>query len=370
MCFEFKAVNRQGLGARAQEVPLEQILYMAVGLLGFLLAFVNGFHDGGNVIAASVLSRSLAAKSALCFACVAAFIGPLLFGTAVAKTIGREIIDVSYLLPGRGLAPALFLLSALVSALAWSLLTWWVGLAPGSSHALIGGLVGSALAAFGLNSLHWSPLFFKVLAILLISPAMGMLLGWAVSRGLVRRRDVKEKAGSKGRQVAGLLLLAGSHGTNNAQKAMAVISMLLLTSGSITVFKVPVWTIAGCAVALAAGMLVGGWRAAKMGEHKVFSIGPACALTSEVTTGAVVLTATLLGGPVSTGQIVKSTILGAGAGDHSKRMPRLVAKEMAMAWLVSVPASAFLAAVIYWCVSGALGEGMGRFGELMKVFGQ
>ena len=349
---------------------MEQILHMMVGALAFVFAFVNGFHDGGNVLAASVLSRSLAAKTALGFACVAAFIGPLLFGTAVARTIGREIIDVSCLVAVRGLAPALFLLSALVSALAWSLLTWWVGLAPGSSHALIGSLVGGALAAFGLEGLHWAPLFFKVLAILLVSPAMGMLLGWAVSRRLARGRASREKAGSKGRQVAGLLLLAGSHGTNNAQQAMALISMLLLASGSMTVFRVPVWVIVGCAVALAAGMLAGGWRSAKMGEHKVFSMGPVRAFTSQVTTGAVVLTATLLGGPVSTGQIVKSAILGAGAGDPPKRMPHLVAKEMAMAWLVSFPASAFLAAVIYWCVSGALGEGMGRFGELMKVFGQ
>jgi len=349
---------------------LEQILCIAVGALAFLFAFINGFHDGGNVIAPSVLSRSLTTRTALCLTCVAAFIGPLLFGTAVATTIGREIIDPSCLLPGRGLAPTLFLLSALVSALTWSLLTWWVGFAPGSSHTLIGALVGGALAAFGLDSVHWSPLFFKVLVILLISPAIGMLLGLAVSGRLVRGRDEKEKVGSKRMQVASLVLLAASHGTNNAQKAMAVITMILLASGSMAVFSVPGWAIVGCAAALAAGVLVGGWRVAKIRGNKAFRIEPVHALTSQVGTGAVVLAATLLGGPVSTGEIVKSTILGVGAGDRPKRMQRVVAKDIAIAWLVSAPASAFLAAVIYWCVSGALGEGMGRFGELMKVFGQ
>jgi PiT family inorganic phosphate transporter len=339
-------------------------------MLALVFAFVSGFHDGGNVIAPSVLSRSLRAGTALCLACVAGFIGPFLFGTAVATTIGKEIIHPLCLLPDRGLAPTLFLLSALVSALTWSLLTWWVGFAPGSSHALIGALVGGALAAFGLDGVHWSPLFFKVLAILFIAPAIGMLLGLAVSWRLVRRKGRNHKAGSKAMHVASLLLLAASHGTNNAQKAMAVIAMVLLASGSMTVFRIPGWAIAGCAAALAAGMLLGGWRAAKIRGNKAFGIEPVHALTSQAATAALVLTATLFGGPVSTGEIVKSTILGVGAGDRQKKMHRFVAKDIAIAWLVSAPASAFLAAVMYWCVSGALGEGMGRFGELMKVFGQ
>jgi PiT family inorganic phosphate transporter len=171
-------------------------------------------------------------------------------------------------------------------------------------------------------------------------------------------------------QVLGLFVLAASHGTNNAQKTMAVITMMLLASGSMTAFEVPVWVLAGCAVALAAGVLVGGWRVARIRGNKVLRIEPVHALASQAATGAVVLTATFLGGPVSTEEIVKCTMVGFGAGDRPKRMPRLVSKDIAMAWLVSAPASAFLAAVVYWCVSGALGEGMGRFGEVMKVFGQ
>jgi PiT family inorganic phosphate transporter len=357
-------------GASGQGGPLEHILYIGAWALAFLFAFVNGFHDGGDLIAASVLSRSLTARAALCLTGVAAFIGPLLFGTAVATTIGKEIVDTSCLLPAGGMAPTLFLVSALVSALAWSLLTWWVGIAPGSFHALIGGLVGGALAAFGLEGIHWSPLFFKVLLILFISPVLGMLLGLAFSRVLTRGGEGRRKPGPKKIQVASLFLLAASHGTNNAQKAMALIAMMLLASGSIAVFGVPSWAMLGCAVALAAGVLVGGWRVAKIRGNRVFRIEPVHSLTSQVATSAVVLAATFLGGPVSTGEIVKATILGVGAGDRLKRMHRLVAKDIAMAWLVSAPASAFLAAVIYWCLSGALGEGMGRFGEVMKVFGQ
>jgi PiT family inorganic phosphate transporter len=349
---------------------LEQVLFIAVGALGFLFAFVNGFHDGGNVIAASVLSRSLKARTALWFTCVAEFLGPLLVGTAVATTIGREIIDPSCLVPDKGLAPTLFLLSGVVSALTWSLLMWWVGLAPVSSHSLIGGLVGGALAAFGLDSVHWSQLLVKVLLILLISPAVGMLLGLAVSGPPAGGRDGNKRTGPKGVHIASLIFLGASHGTNNAQKAMAVIAMMLMASGSTATFKIPGWVVLGCALALAAGVFVGGWKIAGIRSNRVFRIEPFHALTSQVATGAVVLGASLLGGPVSANQIIKSTILGAGAGDHLKRMHRILVKDIAMAWLISAPASALLAAVIFWCISGALGEGMGRFGELMKVFGQ
>lgn len=156
---------------------MESMLTVSIVALGFIFAFINGFHDGGNVVATIVSSRSISPRKALFFACMAEFFGPLSLGTAVAVTVGKDIIDLTCFAPSTGLMASTVLMSALVSAIIWDLVTWWVGMPSSSSHALVGGLVGGGIAAFGPDIVKWSALFYKVILVLFVSPIIGISAG-------------------------------------------------------------------------------------------------------------------------------------------------------------------------------------------------
>jgi len=225
---------------------LEQVLLILVIALALILAFINGFHDGFNVIANSVLSRSIVPAKALLFACTATFISPLLFGTAVATTIGNVIITPASFGPTSHIAAMLFIFSGLLGAIVWSLMTWWVGMAPSSSHALLGGLVGGGIAAFGFDIVNWSNLLLKAGLFLFMSPLVGIVLAFLFMRiGASMSSSAPETKDDffKKAQWFSLICLSAGHGTNNAQKAMGVIAMVLMISGSIQVFDVPSWTV-------------------------------------------------------------------------------------------------------------------------------
>jgi len=352
---------------------LEQVLLILVVALAFVLAFINGFHDGFNVIANSVLSRSMIPVKALLFACIATFFAPLLFGTAVATTIGKEIINPAFFNRAACIAPMLFIISGLVSAIVWSLMTWWVGLPPSSSHALLGGLVGGGIAAFGFDIVNWSKLLFKACLFLFMSPLAGVGLAFLVMRisaSIYNHTRGTKKDFFKQAQWFSLICLSAGHGTNNAQKAMGIITMVLVVAGSIQAFEVPPWAVLGCALALTLGVSAGGWKLLRILGDRSFRIKPIHAFNAQFTGGVIFLFAGLIGSPISTTQIVKSTIIGVGAGYRKRTVRMMLIKDIMMAWLITIPAAAFLSATIYWTVSGALGHGMGSFESIMKLFGQ
>jgi PiT family inorganic phosphate transporter len=345
---------------------VEQALLTFGVALTFIYTLFSGFHDGGNLIATNVLSGSLPPKKALYLACAAEFVGPFIFGSALAATLGREIFEISAL---NGSACLLALCAGLISTLTWGIMTWWVGMPPGSTHTLLGGLLGGFIAAFGLSGVTWSNALAKILMILFLSPLAGF--GACALTARVLKRNLSKSGKGYGKRLwVSLLLLGAGHGSNNAQRATALIAMMLLASGSSDIFNLPVWATAVAAATLAAGVSVGGRKIVRLLRVGDSRIRPGHALTCQGTAASVVLAANLLGCPVSTSQIVKASLLGSGAPRGDRGVGKILMKNVLTAWIVNFPASAVMAAAIYWTAAPLLGQGMGSFERIMRAIGQ
>jgi inorganic phosphate transporter, PiT family len=311
-------------------------------LLALLFDFLNGFHDSANVVATMISSRAMHPRGALGIAAVAVFAGPLIFGVAVANTIGNEIVPAQVL-------TIQVVVAALLSASLWNLLTWWLGIPSSSSHALIGGLVGAVLVGTGWEVILVSGLI-KVGVSLFFSPLAGFLAGALILRillFLVRGATPKVNLLFKLGQVPTTLVLALSHGANDAQKTMGVIAMGLVVLGYQDQFFVPLWVVVASAGALAMGTALGGWRIIHTLGGKFYRIRPVHSLASQMSSAGVILGASLFGGPVSTTQVVSSTIVGAGAAERISQVRWGVTQEILIAWFLTIPATAILAAGLY-----------------------
>ncbi len=310
--------------------------------LALIFDFLNGFHDSSNIVATVISSRAMAPRRILLITAVAHFIGPFLFGVAVATTIGSEVVQ--------GDAVTLSVVAAaLIAAIGWNFITWLLGIPSSSSHALVGGIVGAVLIQSGWEALRMDGLG-KVLIALLISPLMGLIIGYLImkmvlllARGASPRINWFFKRG----QWATALWLGLSHGTNDAQKTMGIITMALLAGGVINSFAVPNWVIALSAGAIAIGTALGGWRLIRTLGGKFYKIRPVHGFTSQVTSASVILGAALLGGPVSTTQVVSSSIMGVGSAERLSKVRWGVASQIVTAWVLTIPATAAFAALVY-----------------------
>ncbi len=350
---------------------MESLLLEFSVVLAVLFAFLNGFHDGGNVVATSILSRSVSPGKALFFASLAGLAGSMFLGNSVARAI-VAIMDPLFFHPQMRLASSLILLSALGGITIWCPLAWWVGIPPSSSHSLIGGLLGGALAAAGTELLNWIQLLEFAL-ILLAAPLAGALAGSllaALPFVHLEAWDGTSAGTSRLERFLGLFFLGMSHGTNNAQKQMALIGMALIASGDLVSFEIPFWVSLTCGCSLAVGIFVGGGNIAKILGKRVFSIKPAHSFYSQAVSGGILLGASLTGGAVNGVEVIKSSVLGLGGGRRTGRVYRRLSGDIILAWTATLPATALLAAAIYWIASGALGIGMGTFETLMKGLGQ
>ena len=319
--------------------------------LGLAFNFLNGIHDSSNIVATMISSRALNPRVALGLTAVAEFIAPFLFGVAVATTIGSGLV-----------VPAVInetvIISALLAGIIWSLLTWFLGIPSSSSHALIGGLVGATVLAAGRGAILVSG-FEKVLIALLISPVVGLLGGFLFTKlvlFLAQWTTPRVNWFFKRSQIVTAVALAFSHGTNDAQKTMGIITLGLLTSGYLSSFSVPLWVIAASAGAIALGTALGGWRLIRTLGASLYKIRPVDGFCAQATSAIVILGASLAGGPVSTTQVVSSAIMGVGAAHRIGKVRWGVAGDILMAWLVTIPATALLAAGIYWLLAIAAGE--------------
>lgn len=332
---------------------------MEVGLIlavGFAVTFAltNGFHDASNAIATLVATRGATPGQAVALSAVFNMAGAVLLGTAVADTIGK-IVTVPQgqmvAVVGAGLA----------GATAWNLITWWRGLPSSSGHALVGGLVGAAgadgILSGSTGSVHWGGFdgwhptgVIGVLVALLISPVLGFAVAFLLLRflRLVSRRWTTRWINPV--RAGGWIAAAGlsfSHGSNDAQKAMGVIAVLLLASGHTTTMTVPLWAKVVTGVALTAGTALGGWRIVKTVGQRIFSLTPLDSFTSQASSTAVILGASLIGAPVSTTQVVASSVVGTGGGRRRwKHVRWQVVREMGVAWLTTIPAAALLAVLV------------------------
>ena len=320
------------------------LIILIVLALGF--DFLNGIHDSSNIVATMISSRALSPRWALTITAIAEFAGPFIFGVAVAKTIGDEIV-----LPGTISIAAL--IAALVSAIVWNLLTWFLGLPSSSSHALIGGLIGAAVADSGWGVIKIAGIE-KVLFVLFTSPIIGFVFGFFVTRLIMLacwKASPKVNWIFKKGQIVTAIALALSHGTNDAQKSMGIITLGLVTTGFLTKFEVPVWVVILCASMIALGTSVGGWKLIRTLGGKFYRIRPIDGFSAQLTSAMVILGASLLGGPVSTTQVVSSAIMGVGSAERINKVRWGVASEIAIAWLLTIPATALVGAGIYWIVS-------------------
>jgi len=317
-------------------VPIPILILITLALV---FDFLNGFHDSSNIVATLIASRALSGRQALTITAVAEFAGPFLFGVAVATTIGNEVINDTQVKLSVTLA-------ALIASIVWNIITWWLGIPSSSSHALIGGLIGAAVVENGWRVVKLAGLGKVVLA-LAISPLIGLIAGYLVMKTvlfLARGATPKINVFFKRAQIVTAIALALSHGTNDAQKTMGIITLGLVSAGALPTFHVPLWVIAICATAIAAGTATGGWRLIRTLGSKFFKVRPVHGFTTQVASAAVILSAALLGGPVSTTQVVSSAIMGVGSAERVSKVRWGTAGQIVIAWLTTIPFAAILAA--------------------------
>ena len=314
--------------------------------LTFLFGFFDGFHGSANVVATAVYSRALRLEPLLLLAAVSVFIGPFIFGMAVAETIGKELA-----------APHFFTMpvvtAAVASAMIWKWVTARLGLPSSGSHALVGGLVGAVWTANGLGVLQSAGLI-KVVAALGLSPLIGLVGGNLMMRLLVflmRGATPAVNTYLRWGQIGTAVSLGLSHGTNNAQKAMSIIALGLVAEGRLTDFAVPLWVVAGCAGSLALGTLWGGRRIIQTVGGRFYKIRPIHGFSAQTTSTIVMIAVTLWGGPVSTTQVVSSSIIGVGAADRLSKVRWHVFYSIGAAWVLTVPATMLMAALLYFLLN-------------------
>ena len=321
-------------------------LVIVVIVLALAFDFLNGIHDSSNVVATMISSRAFSPRVALGVTAIAEFSGPFLFGVAVAKTIGHEIVAAETI-------STLVLVAALASAIVWNLLTWYLGFPSSSSHALIGGLIGSVSMAAGFQAIQMAGIE-KILLTLFTSPIIGFVVGFLVLRLiyiLAWNATPRVNAFFKRSQMITGVALALSHGANDAQKSMGIITLALVIGGYLQEFTVPLWVIVMCAGMIAFGTSVGGWSLIRTLGGKFFKIRPVDGFAAQVASASVILTASLIGGPVSTTQVVSSAIMGVGAAERANKVRWHVAQEIITAWVLTIPASAAVGAGVYWLIS-------------------
>ena len=326
------------------------LLVILIGL-ALVFDFLNGFHDSSNLVATIISSRAMSPRMALTLTAIAEFVGPFIFGVAVASTIGEGIV------PPRSVTLPV-LLAALTSAIFWNLITWFLGIPSSSSHAMIGGLIGAVAAGVGFQNIQLAGLT-KIFLALFLSPVLGLLAGYLLTRlvyFLAQRASPKINVFFKRAQIVTAVGLALSHGANDAQKTMGIITLGLVTAGSLAEFKVPIWVVAISAGAIALGTSVGGWRLIRTLGGKFYKIRPVHGFCTQISSAAVILGAALLGGPVSTTQVVSSAIMGVGSAERLSKVRWNVAGQIAVAWLLTIPATMLVSAGVYYLFRPLMGN--------------
>ncbi|MQA32331.1 inorganic phosphate transporter [Modestobacter roseus] len=314
--------------------------------------YTNGFHDAANAIAVAVSTKALTPKVALALAAVMNLVGALI-STQVAETVGAGIIE-----PPTGAEGLEIVFAALVGAIVWNVVTWYLGLPSSSSHALIGGLVGAALAA--AHSVQWGGVLGDVVIPMVVSPLVGFGAGYLVMLGLLwafRGANAhRAHRGFRYAQVVSSATMALGHGMQDAQKTMGIITLALLTAGEIDTFEVPAWVVLAAAIAISAGTYAGGFRIMRTLGRRIIQLTPAGGFAAQsVASGVMVTTATVFAVPVSTTHVITTSIMGVGATRRFSAVRWGVAGGIVMAWVVTLPAAAGVAALAYVVTHAVVG---------------
>lgn len=315
----------------------------AVVLLALAFDYINGFHDTANAIATSVSTRAIAPKTAVMMAATLNFLGAMI-STGVAKTIGGDIVTAPEMINGG------IIVAALVGAIFWNLLTWWYGIPSSSSHALIGGIIGAVLISVGPEALQAGGIG-KIFISLVASPILALVLGYIVMKILLilfgRFSPIVLNDRFRNMQLVSAALMSFSHGSNDAQKAMGIITLTLVASGHLQTLDVPIWVKIACATAMALGTAAGGWKIIATVGSKIFKLESINGFAADLNSAITIFTATLLHLPVSTTHVVSGSIMGVGTAMRVKAVNWSTARSMVFAWFITIPLSAGVSALAY-----------------------
>ncbi len=329
------------------------LILIAVILAALAFEFINGFHDCANAIATVVSTKVLSPKQAVLFGASLEFIGALT-GTHVAKTIGAGIVNGE-------MVTLTVIFCALLAAVLWNLLTWWLGLPSSSSHALIGGLLGATIVKAGVSAVHIKTLMDKVIIPMFTSPVLGfcagfmlmLLLAWVILITRAHPDTVNKKFRKLQLLSSGLMAL--SHGSNDAQKTMGIITLALLAGGVLHKspsgdFEIPIYVIIACALTMAAGTMNGGWKIIKTMGHKIIKLKPIHGFAAETSAAGLILTASHFGIPLSTTHVISTAIMGVGSTLHAHAVKWKIVGNIVTAWVLTIPACMILSAAIYYLI--------------------
>jgi len=315
-------------------------LVVIIIIVALLFDYINGFHDAANSIATVVSTRVLTPGKAVLWAAFFNFVAAFGFEVHVAKTMGSGLVHLEFITP-------MVILAALLGAIVWDLITWWLGLPTSSSHALIGGYAGAAATHAGFKAILWSG-WLKPVAFIVIAPALGLTLGFLLMLAVVwiARRATPRKVDRLFRrlQLVSAALYSFGHGTNDAQKTMGIIAGVLYTSGIMATFHIPFWVILSCHAAIALGTMSGGWRIVKTMGMNIAQLRPVDGFAAETAGACTLFGASLLGIPVSTTHTITGAIVGVGSLRSASAVRWGVAARIVWAWVLTIPASAGIAA--------------------------
>ncbi len=327
------------------------LILIAVIAVALAFEFINGFHDCANAIATVVSTKVLSPKQAVLFGASLEFVGALT-GTHVAKTIGSGIVNSE-------LITLTVIFCALLAAVLWNLLTWYLGLPSSSSHALIGGLLGAAIVKAGVDVVHVTTLMEKVIIPMFTSPILGFVVGFSFMLFLVllfyRANPQKVNKRFRKLQLISSGLMAISHGSNDAQKTMGIITLALLAGGVLHKapggdFDIPIYVIIVCALTMAAGTMNGGWKIIKTMGHKIIRLKPIHGFAAETSAAALILTASHFGIPLSTTHVISTSIMGVGSTLHAHAVKWRIVGNIVIAWVLTIPACMILSSIIYYSI--------------------
>jgi PiT family inorganic phosphate transporter len=311
-------------------------------VLALVFDFLNGFNDSATNAASIISSRSMRVRTALALVALAGFAGPFLFGVAVAETIGKDIVRLPFVTTE-------LVVATLAGACIWNIITWFYGVPSSSSHSLIGGLIGASIMHAGVRTLELHGLLM-IGAALMVSPIAGLLLGWLAIKLLLRAvRSATPRANYffKYAQVPTAIILSAGNSANDAQKTMGIITLGLIAAGYQQHFYIPLWVVLVCAGAKTLGAIIGGWRIIRTMGTGFYKIKPIHSFASQLVSSAVTISASLLGGPVSSTQVVSMSIVGAGAGERLSKVRWLALKDILMSWMFTIPVTAALSALVF-----------------------
>jgi PiT family inorganic phosphate transporter len=324
---------------------MPDILIISVVLLALAFDYINGFHDTANAIATSVSTRALTPKVAVVLAASLNFMGAM-YSTGVAKTIGSDLVKSAQMVNEQ------IIMAAMLGAIVWNLLTWWLGIPSSSSHALVGGVIGAVLVSKGAAALKIDGIM-KIVASLVLSPLVAIISGFILMNILffifyrISATTCRVNSKFKRMQILSAAMMSFSHGSNDAQKAMGIITLTLVSAGYLPTLEVPIWVKIGAALSMGAGTAAGGWRIIRTMGGKIFKLEPMSGFTADLNSSIVIFSATLLHLPVSTTHVVSGSIMGVGTAKRVRAVRWGVAQQMVVAWVLTIPSTALVSGLAY-----------------------